>query len=82
MPGLLGLIRPSTPAMGCVRRVTGEAVMSEADFETWWQTSRDPAAPFVDVLRQHLAKRLQADLCVLSFFFSLNFGVFGASEWI
>ncbi|CAJ1396269.1 unnamed protein product [Effrenium voratum] len=51
--------RPSTPAMGCVRRVTGEAVMSEADFETWWQTSRDPAAPFVDVLRQHLAKRLQ-----------------------
>ncbi|CAJ1424721.1 unnamed protein product [Effrenium voratum] len=48
--------------MGCVRRVTGEEVMTREEFAKWWNEQhelRDGNMPFVDALRRHLAVQLQ-----------------------
>ncbi|CAJ1449826.1 unnamed protein product [Effrenium voratum] len=48
--------------MACVRRMTGEEVLSEADFAVWWDEScerREGGALFVDELRREVARRMQ-----------------------
>ncbi|CAJ1396272.1 unnamed protein product [Effrenium voratum] len=47
--------------MGCVRRVTGEALMNEEEFATWEKQSelREVGKPFIDVLRRELASQLR-----------------------
>ena len=49
-----------TTAMGRVRKVTGEDVLSEDEFAAWWSESEHlQGSVFIDVLRRHLARQLQ-----------------------
>ena len=45
--------------MGRVHKVTGEEVMSEDEFAAWWSEHHLHGEAFVDVLRRHLATKLQ-----------------------
>lgn len=44
-------------AMGRIRSVSGEDVMTEAEFAAWWQEHQ--GGRFLDVLRRHVARQLQ-----------------------
>ena len=44
--------------MGCVRKVTGEDVMTEDEFAAWWSEHLQGGV-FIDVLRLHLATKLR-----------------------
>ena len=47
------------PVMGRVHKVTWEEVMSEDEFAAWWSEHHLHGEAFVDVLRRHLATKLQ-----------------------